>query len=161
MWAIRGAGLAAIVAAAMLVAGCGGDGDDGGTSKEDYANELESIIPAIGDEIENAQEVAQSPESLDQLAGALSDIEGAIAEARGKLQDLDPPDDVADLNTELSQALDAFEGAVADVRKEVEAGTPGPAVAQFTAKATAFFDQLTDVRRQLQEAGVEIGEPLG
>jgi hypothetical protein len=163
MLAIRGAGLAAIVATAMLVAGCGGDGDGdgGGTSKEDYSNELESVIPAIGDEIVNAQEVAQSPQSVDELAGALSDIEGAIGDAKSKLQDLDPPDDVADLNTELIQALDTFEGAVAGVRKELEAGTPGPAVDQFTTKAAAFFEQITSIRSQLEDAGVEIGDPLG
>jgi hypothetical protein len=152
--------LAVIAAGVLLIPGCGGDdGDgDGGTSKEDYASEVEAIVPSALDEITSLRDAIQRGESAEEITSKFDETETAFQDSIDELENLDPPDDVADENQELVRALDDFRRAIADVGTELEAGQPGQAVNQFTPRAVAFFNQITDIRERLRNAGVEVGD---
>jgi hypothetical protein len=109
--------LPALVAATLVVAGCGE------SSKEDYANNFRPInaeLVQLGKKI--AVSAASALNKSDrEIAKEFGDHAEATVRARRRLDDLDPPDDLKseqdDLSTALGDAEHALEG-IANAARE-------------------------------------------
>jgi outer membrane murein-binding lipoprotein Lpp len=87
--------LFAVLVAALLAAGCGGE-----LTKSEYQSKVSSVGSGVQDDME-AFTNAEKP-----TKGDLEKAEGALHSAADELDDIDPPSEVAKLHDQLVDVLD-------------------------------------------------------
>jgi hypothetical protein len=116
--------LGALVVAAGA-AGCGGDGGGGDRlTKTEYQQE----VTAVGDTLSQSAEglsgafSESDPESLDQVADQIEQLEDAMNGAADELDDLNPP---ADAEAAHDKMVEGIRGFADDVGKVADAARDG------------------------------------
>lgn len=130
----------------------------GGSSEDDYASEVSDTVNALGTELQEAGEAATSATSEEEVVAALEDSEESLTGAVDDLEGIDPPEDVADLHDELIGLTEGYAETVAETRDAVESGAPASELSGFLTESQTFATDLTDLRDQFVEAGIEFGE---
>jgi paraquat-inducible protein B len=136
------AGLAA--GALALGAGCGEDQQE--AFAEDFRplnRQLVSLGEEVGQSIEDAEQRTDA-----QLERQFDDLADQLGRLRRELQDLDPPDDLADAQAQLGQAMRAAEEALRGIEQAAETSDPD-AARQSTIELVTASEDLREARRRL------------
>lgn len=173
--------IAGLLAAGVLVAGCGGDDDDTDTaadtgatteetspedeatalSEDEYRTEVEGVLTPLGEglqEIGNETSNQTTPEGVaDGLAQAEDELETAITD----LQAIQPPENLQEPHERLIAALEDFQQATADAREGAESGDVQAIATDYVQAATDFQTELAQVVQDFQDAGLEIQPQSG
>jgi uncharacterized phage infection (PIP) family protein YhgE len=149
----RAAGIVAGLAIAMA-GGCGGGGD--GLSKEEYEQQVQEVGGTLNEVTAGLQE---TPTSLDDLAAAIADIRTEAEQAADELDDIEPPDEVADSHDKLTAGLRQFADDLAELEQSVEDGELQEIEQLATQLASSEgIQQLTEATNELESKGYNIGE---
>jgi Family of unknown function (DUF6376) len=139
-----------LVLSALLLVACG-DSEE----KNDYVDEVNEIQTTLQDEISS---LAQQPESPEQLVTFYNDTVSSLEQAATSLEDVSPPDDVAELHdrlvSEVQELAGVIKGAADEIREGGIAAVPG-AVQQLTTEATRvqneFSSTIDEINSTLQD----------
>ena len=148
----RHAPLAAAVLAALGLAACGG-----GSGEEDYkddfpplSREIVSLGREVGESIENAGESSDR-----ELAGDFAGFATELGDIHRELDELEPPDDLADEQDALSSAIGEVHGSLEDIADAAEESDPD-AARQATIELIQRSEELRETRRALALAVREL-----
>ena len=145
--------LALLTAAALLVAGCGG-GDE--LSKEEYQTQVRDAIEPVVETSQNLASDATEAQSVDDLADPLAEAETTYADTASTLDDIEPPEDVADLHERLITAHEEIATAAGEAGTAAEEGDE-EGVRPFQEAGTAYQTELQELQGQFQEQDYDFG----
>jgi hypothetical protein len=144
----RPAALAVLLLTVLGVAACGGDGEE-----DEYGDEfprLSQRIVALGEDVGEAVETA-SDSTDEQLAAEFAGFAEDLGALRRDLDELDPPDDLADEQDELTAAMREVRNSLDDIASAAEQSDPD-AARQATMELIQRSAELRDARRALARA---------
>lgn len=150
-------GLVVAVPASALLTACGaGEEERYGEAFTDVAQPLTVELVDLGNAVGSAN-------TREQVSAALGRADAALATAASGFEDLDPPnDDVAAAQADLIAAVDDFEGTVEETREALRSGSDREvqeALQGFSAVSRSFAVTLGQIGRDLEDAGVPLGDP--
>jgi hypothetical protein len=144
----RPTALVALVLVVLGAAACGGGDDDDG-----YADDFQRVsqrIVSLGEEVGQAIETAG--ESSDrELADQFGGFADELRAMRQDLEELEPPDDLADKHDELVAAIGPVQASLGDIAEAAEQSDPD-AARQATIDLVEQSTELRDARRALARA---------
>ena len=113
----------ATLALGLAAAGCGGDGGGQRLTKEEYQQEVRQVGDTLTKSAEGLSGAfSQSdPESLDQVAGEVEELQNAMNQAADDLEAMNPPEDAESAHDDLVDGIRGFSdeiGQVADAARE-------------------------------------------
>jgi hypothetical protein len=140
-----------LAATALLGAGCGG------TSKEDYEEEIDDIGQTLDEQF---TQIGRDIQSSGGLRNAAPDVEkGAVAldDAVGELEEVDPPDDADSAHEKIIEGV----GLLADdFRAAAQAAgeNDAPRVLRLFGdiQSSEGFQRIVEARDELREAGYDV-----
>ena len=141
--------LAIAVAASLLVAGCGDNGE-----KNDYVDDVNALQRDLVSEVSDS--ASATPTNQKQAADYAGEIAGIFSTAADRFEAVDPPDDVADLH---SQLVDQIRSIAADTRKTEQTlrdGTPQQAQKALNQLATTAADAQNRLNMLIEEINADL-----
>jgi hypothetical protein len=143
--------LAGVLAAGVLVAGCGG-----GLSEEEYQDEVEGVLTPLGDELQTIGTDTSTQTTPEGVAEGLGEAEAALETGVADLEEIEPPDNLQEPHDALVEAVSTFEQATADARTGAEEGELEAVATEYVTAATDFQQEVTEVVQQFEDAGLEL-----
>lgn len=149
--------------AAALAAGCGGDGNGGGSSAEDWANGLCTAITEWTASVQATSNSLRSGNlSESSLRDAAEDFGSATEEFVGDVRDLGAPDTEAGerAREEIDKLADSVDENAAEIDEAIEGdgGNLGETVGAVTEALSAMGQQLAAAFTALE--GLDAGGEL-
>ena len=151
-----------VATAALAIAGCGGDDDEGDSgealSGDDYATEIESVLTTFGEESISLGTELSSATTPDELRSGVDDLQALTQTAVDDLNAIEPPEEAAEGHETLTGALEGYLSDIEDLASAVESDDPKAAqkaAQQFQEAAVDVQSQLAEAASQLEEAGIE------
>ena len=145
-----------LLVGAVALLGCGSDSEE--QTDEDYVAELQDVAVAFGD---GANELSTQISELEGLnlanaAALLDTFSTEVEQLADELDDVDPPEIVAQLHAQLTERLNRFADKAEQAALALKAGDllgGLPAVAGFAADASELGTDLdatiTDIKSEL------------
>jgi TolA-binding protein len=136
--------LTAVLLAAALAAGCGEDQRE--AYVEDFrplSRQIASLGEFTGQAVQNAERRSDA-----QIEDQFGQIAVELARLRGELEDLDPPDDLADAQKDMADAMRAVEDALRGIQRAAARSDPD-AARQSTIELVRASEDLREARRRL------------
>jgi hypothetical protein len=154
---LRGAALLVVVCATALAVGCGGGGSEEELSKDEYIKEFRALggdLESTLNELDNTdfRNTKQLAQAADRLGSELGRIGTGAA-------DLNPPDEVAEENGELTAAFKEFRGWFHALAEAIRT-TPRADLEQTLEKNFGFTGGLADVDLAKIDAAQKIKEAI-
>jgi hypothetical protein len=143
---------AVVLAAATLIgAGCGG------TSKEDYEEEIDGIGQTLDEQFTQIGRDIQASGGLENAAPDVDRGADALDDAVADLEEVDPPDDAEDAHEKIIEGV----GLLADdFRAAAQAAgeNDAPRVLKLFGdiQATEGFQRIVEARDELRDAGYDV-----
>jgi hypothetical protein len=144
----RLAALAVLALTVLGVAACGGDGEE-----DEYGDEfprLSQRIVALGEDVGEAIETAGRSTDA-ELAADFEGFAEDLGQLRRDLGELDPPEDLADEQDELTAAMGEVRDSLDDIASAAEQSDP-EAARQATMELIQRSADLRDAREALARA---------
>lgn len=147
-----------LLVGAVAVAGCGSDSGSEEQTDEDYVAELQDVAVAFGD---GANELSTQISELDGLnlanaAALLDTFSTQVDNLADELDDVNPPEIVAQLHAQLTERLNRFAAKAEQAALVLKAGDllgGLPAISSFAADASEVGTDLdatiTDIKAEL------------
>jgi thymidine phosphorylase len=142
----RSAGLA-VLFAVLVAAGCGE------SAKEKYRNDLAPLndrIVALGKQVGATIDEAGGRTDA-QLADAFGDYARELGDVQQQLEQLEPPEDLADEQSKLVEAMGDVQGALARIADAALSGNPD-AAREATVELIPGSRSLSEAREALARA---------
>ena len=141
---MRAGGVVALLGAALVLAGCGGEDGGGQLSAEELRSQADAICARYDDEFNALGE----PTSADELDAFLDDAIPLVEEQTNELEELDPPDELAD---DWNRAMAVQREGLANVRALQDAVQNGDAtqIQELLAKAESIRAESDQLARDL------------
>jgi hypothetical protein len=140
-----------VVAAAALAAGCGGGGD--ALSKGEY----EQRMQALDQELEQGGAALENVESLDNLAAQVERFQGVIRDKADEMDELEPPDEVADPHDRLVSGMRGFADRLDEFRDAAESGDQQRIEEVVGGVLAGAFEQVSGPAQEIEGQGYDIG----
>ena len=152
--------LLACLCGVVAIAGCGGgDGSNGGAlSKEDYEAAMQSLQSDLEASAEELQSAFSDTTDINAMSDGLSQTADLMSQASQDLDDIEPPDDVA----EAHQAMVDQSAAAAERLTEFADTVANASLADLQETLAEFqtfeeFEALDEAVNDIQAAGYDIG----
>ena len=152
--------LLACLCGVVAIAGCGGgDGSNGGAlSKEDYEAAMQSLQTDLQASAEELQAAFSDTTDINAMSDGLSQTADLMSQASQDLDDIEPPDDVADAH----QAMVDQSAAAAERLTEFADTVANASLADLQETLAEFqtfeeFEALDEAVSDIQAAGYDIG----
>jgi hypothetical protein len=152
--------LLACLLGVVVMAGCGGGGggDGGPLSKEDYEEQMQALQSDLSASADEIQQAFSDPQDVDAMSEGLSDAADLLAEASSSLDDIAPPEDVA----EAHQAMVDNSAAAAVKLREFADTVANASLAELQESLSEFqnieeFTELEAAVSEIQAKGYDIG----
>jgi hypothetical protein len=147
------AGVTALLAAAVLAAGCSA----GGADEEAFERE----VIAARDTADSSFAYIKRPESTEDLVRRLRTSGDRIQRVSNDLADTDAPGELADERTRLVTALRQMSTEMRGAANSIELVTSNDATATLPVETLVFetWDSVQNVLTELRNEGIEV-EPL-
>jgi PBP1b-binding outer membrane lipoprotein LpoB len=146
--------LAAVLIAALALAGCGGGESTEDRYKEDFpplSRQVVRLGQEVGDSIQSASETSSDA----QLAADFARHATRLSELQQQIDDLEPPDDLAKEQDRLVSAIGESQGALDEIASAAAKGDP-QAASQATTDLIQSSEDLRNARRTLARAVREL-----
>ena len=152
--------LLAFLLGVVVMAGCGGG--DGGAgeplSKEDYEQQMQALQADLGASADELQQAFSDPQDVEAMSEGLNDAAGLLDEASSSLDDISPPEEVADAHQKM---VDASAAAAARLREFADT-VANASLAELQETLAEFqnieeFSELDAAVREIQAKGYDIG----
>jgi hypothetical protein len=139
---------------ALVAAGCGG-----GTSKEDYEEE----VSKIGDTLEEQfNEIGRDIQSAGDLKNAAPEIEKgaqALDDTAADLDEIDPPDDASDAHDKIVSGVEDLADDFRAAANAAEAENAQKVLSLFgDIQASDGAKKITEARQELKDQGYDVQE---
>ena len=155
---------AAILLACLLgvavVAGCGGGGGASGEplSKEDYQQQMQALQADLSASADQLQQAFSDPQDIGAMSDGLNDAADLLDEASQALDDIAPPEDVADAH----QAMIDNSAAAAEKLREFADTVANASLADLQERLAEFqdieeFSDLEAAVNEIKSKGYDIG----
>jgi predicted nucleic acid-binding Zn-ribbon protein len=141
--------LVAVGLATLCIAACGGDDGEDEAFRDDFPA-LSERIATLGEEVGTTLETAERASDR-ELAREFDDFAEEIGDLRQELQDLEPPEDLADERDELVSAMGGVRSSLEEIASAAEEGDP-EAAREATLELIDRSNELRDARRALATA---------
>jgi predicted nucleic acid-binding Zn-ribbon protein len=141
---------AALVAVSLLAAGCGDTGE-----KNDYVDQVNQLQQDLVDQVTQAT-TGTTPTTQKQAADYAGTIAGIFSKSADEFAAVDPPEDVADLH---SQLVDEIRSIAADTKKAeqtLRTGSPQEAQKALTDLTTAASDAQNQLNSLIDEINTDL-----
>ncbi len=145
----------------VVIAGCGGggSGDNGSAlAKEDYEQQMQALQADLMQSADELQQAFSDPSDISAMAAGLDDAADIFDDASTSLDEIEPPDDVA----EPHQVMVDKTASAADAVREFSDTIENASLAELTQRLPEFqnieeFDELEQAVDDIQAAGYDIG----
>ena len=150
--AVRSLPLLALVvlASALLAAGCGDSGE-----KNDYVDEVNQLQNDLVTQVTQATAGA-NPTTQKQAADYAGTIAGIFGSAADDFAAVDPPEDVADLHSQLVDAIRSIADDTKKAEQTLRTGSPQEAQKALTDLQTAASDAQTQLNSLIDEINADL-----
>jgi hypothetical protein len=142
--------LAIALAASLLAAGCGDTGE-----KNDYVDQVnqlqEDLVSQVTDATTNA-----APTNQKQAADYAGTIAGIFTKSADDFAAVDPPEDVADLHSQLVDEIQSIAGDTKKAEDTLRNGSPQQAQQALTDLQTAATDAQTQLNSLIDEINTDL-----
>lgn len=132
---------AALAAAALVAAGCGGN---------DYKSKVEDAAEQFKKTSEDAGAELRAARNKEQFASGVKKFQGAVKTFNGKLEKLDPPDDAKAAQNRLISVLNRFSDDVGAVRDALNKGDV-QRIQTLQGKVVADVGAVQSAAKELQD----------
>lgn len=145
----------------VVISGCGGGGggDNGSAlSKENYEQQMQALQADLEQSADELQQAFSDPSDISAMAAGLDDAADIFDDASTSLDEIEPPDDVA----EPHQVMVDKTASAADAVREFADTIENASIAELTQRLPEFqsieeFDELEQAVKDIQAAGYDIG----
>lgn len=145
----------------VVISGCGGGGggdNASALSKENYEQQMQALQADIAQSADQLQEAFSDPSDISAVAAGLDDAADIFDDASTSLDEIKPPDDVA----EPHQVMVDKTASAADAVREFADTIENASMAELTQRLPEFqnieeFDELEQAVKDIQAAGYDIG----
>jgi hypothetical protein len=143
----------------VVIAGCGGGGGGGEPlSKEDYEAQMQALQTDLSASAAELQRAFSDPQDIEAMAAGLNDAADLLDEASQSLDEISPPEDVADAH----QVMVDKSASAAERLREFADSVANSSVADLQESLTEFqnfeeFQELDTAVKEIQEKGYNIG----
>ena len=109
------------VSALVVVAGCGGGGGEGSAlSKADYEQQMQALQTKLSSTADELSSAFSDPSDIDAMSKGLRDAADLLDEASAGLDDISPPEDVADAHQSMVDNSAAAADKIRDFADKIE-----------------------------------------
>ena len=138
---------------ALIAAGCGG------TSKEDYEEEIDRVGKTLDEQFTEIGRDIQASGSLENAAGDVRKGAEALDEAVAGLEDIDPPDDAEDAHAKIVDGVAALADDFREAARAASANNAPKVIELFgDLESSEGFKKILEARRDLRDAGYDVEE---
>ena len=135
--------------AVLVVPACGGDDGDDQAFQDDFpalSERIQSLGEQVGDTIETAENASDQ-----ELANEFDAFAQKLGDLREELEDLEPPEDLADERDDLESAMAQVRSSLESIASAAEEGDP-EAAREATLQLIDRSGDLRDARQALGQA---------
>jgi uncharacterized phage infection (PIP) family protein YhgE len=132
---------AALCAAALVAAGCGGS---------DYKSKVEDAAKGFKQSSQKAGQKLRAAKSKQQFASGVAQFQSAVKTFNGKLQKLDPPSSAKAAQARLISVLNTFSGDVGAVRDALNKDDVSK-IQQLQGKVVSDVGAVQSAAKELQD----------
>jgi hypothetical protein len=146
-----------LAALALLVAGCGGDGNGGDDtlSTTEWANEFCGAISDWNDSLQSAAEPLTGGDiSREALQEAADDVESSTREFTDDLKDIGAPDTEA--GQEAKDLLDGLDQELDDDLQKIQTAVDNASVSNIPATVSTVSNTLGEIAQQVSSTFEEL-----
>lgn len=140
-------------AAALVLAGCSGEGRERLT-KAEYEERVRSVYAGV-------QEAFRQTNVTDrgELADRVSDAQEELRRAAGDLEDVEPPDEVEAENAQIAEAMRTYADDLEPLREAAERGDSG-AIANFNSRVATndAIVAMMEAAERMKFKGYDVGD---
>jgi hypothetical protein len=146
--------LAAILAvlAVPALAACGEDTDE----QNDYVDEVNGVTTGLNDELNRIAGEVTSIDNPEQAADAFASFAEAVRSAAEKLEGIEPPEEVAELQDQLTAEVERLAAEAGNVDDEIREG----GAAAVIGVATGFIAEANRIGSDIDATLDEINSVL-
>ena len=151
--------LLACLVGVIAISGCGGGGGGGeALSKEDYEAQMQALQEDLSASADQLQQAFSDPQNADAMSEGLNDAAGLLDEASQSLDDIAPPEDIADAH----QTMVDKSAAAAEKLREFADTVANASLAELQESLQEFqtieeFSELEAAVNEIKAAGYDIG----
>lgn len=155
--------LALVLTSLVVVAGCGGD-DEEGLSTDEYASELDAEFETFNREFAELGPAAADPASPEAYIDAVTAIQDRVGETVAEIEAIEPPEEAADFQEDLLDAMTGLQDSFGPVIEATEAEDRAAlqdAAVELQESTADFQREITDLAAQAEEEGYPIESLAG
>ena len=148
---LRSLVLALAATSALAVAACGTDTAE----NNDYVDQVNQVSTSLLSSVKSIPATGGSPQ---QVSASLDQVSTEVGSAATELEDIDPPEEVADLHAKIISDLKTLQDEAKNAADEVAAGGAAGAVGvvtQFVGEANRIGAQIDttigEINQELQD----------
>jgi hypothetical protein len=153
--------LACLLGVVVVMAGCGGGGGGGGDeplSKADYEQQMQALQSDLSASANELGQAFSNPQDVEAMSAGLNNAADLLDDASSGLDDISPPEDVADAH----QAMVDKSAAAAEKLREFADTVANASLAELQDRLTEFqdieeFTELETAVRDIEAKGYDIG----
>ncbi|HEX2127588.1 MAG TPA: DUF6376 family protein [Solirubrobacterales bacterium] len=142
-------GVGLLIAAALVVPACGSE------ENNDYVDEVNELQGAYVEDVTDLTSVA--PSSPDAVAKTAADLADLTARLASDIEDVEPPDDVAELHQQLVGELDKVADQIGGLEEDLAGSNPQQAVQAATDLTSAITRSQTEIQSLIGQINEELG----
>jgi hypothetical protein len=141
---------AGLLAAALLATGCGDTGE-----KNDYVDEVNQLQTTLVNEVTQATTKA-NPTTQKQAADYAGTIADIFSKSADDFEAVDPPEDVADLHSQLVEEIRSIAADTKKAEKTLRTGSPQEAQQALTDLQTAAMAAQNQLNSLIDEINADL-----
>ena len=152
--------LLACLLGVVVMAGCGGGGGGGGEplSKEDYEQQMQELQTDLSASADELQKAFTDPQDVEAMSEGLNEAADLLDEASASLDDIAPPEDVADAHQTM---VDRSAAAAVKLRDFADT-VANASLAELQESLAEFqdieeFQELSTAVSEIEAKGYDIG----
>jgi len=147
----RFAAAASLALIATAITACGGE-----LSEEEYTSQVRDAINPVVDVSQDLATEATQAQSVEDLAPPLGEAESVYSETASTLEDIEPPEDVADLHERLVTAHEEIAETVGEAADAAEDGDDA-GVQPFQEAGSSYQMELQALGTEYMDQGYDFG----
>ena len=145
----------------LAIAGCGGGAGEARSSlsKQDYEGQMQTLQADLERSVSKLEKAFSNPQDAPAISTGLTDAADIFDEASSSLDEIEPPDDVAEPHQVMVEETASAAAKIRGIADRVKDASTGAEIANELTEFSTL-DELTDLQQavdDIQAAGYDIG----